>query len=399
MINSILDTDLYKLSMSQAIAQKYPNAWGRYRFINRDNREFPKGFAESLKSHVLDMKRLRLTRNEKNFLKESCPYFTPAFLDFLEGYRFDPSEVSIYQNGVGALEVTVTGPWYRTVFWEVPLMALISEIYFQLTKQEPTVDVDASMEDKVVAMKIMQLPYADFGTRRRYSYRAQSNFLDIASERGGSRFLGTSNVHFAHLYGLKPIGTHAHEWFMFHGAMFGYKAANAMALDAWSDVYNGRLGIALTDTYTTDAFFKDFDSKRARLYDGVRHDSGDPLAFADKVWKHYESLGIDPETKTIIFSDGLNPKKAHEIAQYCSRPGYPKFAFGIGTNLTNDVGVNPLNIVIKLVQCKARVASSGLHADGWLDCVKLSDVEGKNTGSPREVKLCKSTLGLPPARC
>ena len=206
------------------------------------------------------------------------------------------------------------------------------------------------------------------------------DFLSVA----GNTLIGTSNVHFALRLGMKPIGTHAHEWFMFHAAEQGYRTANKAATDAWVTVYQGDLGIALTDTYTTDVFLQSFDSVKARLFDGVRQDSGDPKAFVDKIVAHYRRLRIDPMTKTVVFSDGLSTEEAVALREYCE--GKIRASFGIGTHLTNDVGPTALNMVIKLTECRADRCSS------WLPTVKLSDVPGKHTGHADEIDLCMRLL-------
>ena len=186
---------------------------------------------------------------------------------------------------------------------------------------------------------------------------------------------------------MRPIGTQAHEWFMFHGAKYGYQEANHLAMKNWVDVYHGNLGIALTDTFGTDSFFKAFGSKYSKLFDGVRHDSGSPEEFAVKAFEHYKNMGIDPKSKTIVFSDGLNVDKAIELNSLCYDLGIG-CSFGIGTNFTNDIidGIKPLNIVIKMTDCKPYGESN------WLPTVKLSDVSGKHTGKTEEIELCKKTL-------
>jgi nicotinate phosphoribosyltransferase len=189
----------------------------------------------------------------------------------------------------------------------------------------------------------------------------------------------------AMIHKTKPIGTHAHEWFMFHAARYGFKMANAMGLEHWVNVYRGDLGIALSDTYTSEVFFGQFDKMFSKLFDGVRHDSGDPIEFADKVIAHYQKMGIDPKSKTIIFSDSLNYKKVAAIADYCS--GKIAMSFGIGTNLTNDAGLEPMNIVIKM--------TAAFPKDGeWTDVVKLSDEPGKHTGNQDVIALAKTILNI-----
>lgn len=234
-------------------------------------------------------------------------------------------------------------------------------------------------------MEKLGVTFAEFGTRRRHSYKVQDLVLSELSQEKNHFFIGTSNVHFAMKYGVKPIGTHAHEWFMFHAAVFGFKMANQMALENWVNVYRGDLGVALSDTYTSEVFFKQFDKKFAKLFDGVRHDSGDPLNFADQTIRHYLSHGINPMHKYIIFSDGLNIQKVQDITKYCQdKIG---ISFGIGTHLTNDVGLKPMNIVMKMVGVES-------HNGGCIPTVKLSDEKEKYTGDPKMIELAKVFLGI-----
>ena len=389
-INSILDTDLYKLTMQMAVIKKFPRARVKYDFINRGGTEFPEGFAERLRQEVKNMESLYLQPMERKWLAEKCYFLDPTYLDFLNGYQYDSSEVGIIQKG-GDLQVSIEGYWYRTILWEVPLMALISELYFLMTGKamdvmEGKTDIRPTAE-KAQLFRMNGVHYADFGTRRRFSYdnhrRVVSEFKNWVLHN--ENFVGTSNVHFAHQFDLTPIGTHAHEWFMFHAAKYGYKMANKLAMENWSDVFRGDLGIALSDTFTTEAFFDAFDTKFAKLYDGVRHDSGDPLEFTDKVIAHYQKLRIDPKSKVIIFSDGLDPERAVEIKDYCR--GKIKCSFGIGTNFSNDVGVKPLNIVIKITHAKA-------EGRDWVPTIKLSDSKGKHTGDEKEIETAKYVLGI-----
>jgi nicotinate phosphoribosyltransferase len=386
MINSILDNDLYKFSMQNAVIKLFPRAKVRYQFINRGKTPFPDGFAETLRKEIAAMSELALTREEKEYLKNRCYYFDPTYFDFLMGYRYDPSEVGVIQKGED-LQVFIEGNWYRTILWEVPLMALISELYFKMTKQEvfPEAKIIETARQKAARFNMLGVTVADFGTRRRFSFENQDRIVNALKTYGRPSFIGTSNVFFAMKYDIIPIGTHAHEWFMFHAAKYGYKMANQIALDHWVEVYRGDLGIALSDTFTTDVFFRAFDTKFAKLFDGIRHDSGDPLLFAEKTIEHYKKLRIEPISKTIIFSDGLNPDNVEEIAGFCRNK--IKISFGIGTNLTNDVGVVPLNIVIKMIEAKS-------ENEEWEHTVKLSDAPGKHTGEDETIQLCKGVLNL-----
>ncbi|MCA4809437.1 nicotinate phosphoribosyltransferase [Empedobacter falsenii] len=385
-IKSIIDNDFYKFTMQFGVTKLYPDVMARYKFINRGEHEFPNGFAEELQNEINAMASLALTKVEKEFFSTNCPYLSPAYLDFLQGYRYDPAEVKISQNG-SDVEVLVEGYWYRTILWEVPILCLISEIFYKLTNAQriSNGEITKRTSDKVDLYNRLGVTVAEFGTRRRHSYEVHDIVMKELTNHKGKSFVGTSNVHFAHKYGVKPIGTHAHEWFMFHGARYGFKIANSISLDRWVKVYYGDLGIALTDTYTSDIFFGQFDKKLSKLFDGVRHDSGDPIEFGEKTIAHYEKMGINPLFKTIIFSDGLNSEKVEVITKaFKDRIG---LSFGIGTNLTNDTNLRPMNIVMKLTE----ISSIDIK---WTGVVKLSDEKNKHTGTPRMIALAKEMLDL-----
>lgn len=383
-LTSILDNDFYKFTMQYAVVKLFPKAKARYQFINRGQHKFPSGFAQKLREAIDAMAALQLAKDEKTFFAQNCPYIDPTYFDFLQGYRYDPDEITIIQNGEN-LEVKIEGYWYRTILWEVPIMALICELYYELTEQKRLTDeqVIHDAKNKIEKYKKLNITIADFGTRRRHSYRVHQLVVDTLKKYGAETFIGTSNVLLAMQHQIKPIGTHAHEWFMFHAAKYGYKMANLLGLEHWADVYRGDLGIALSDTYTTEVFFRQFDKKLTKLFDGVRHDSGDPLEFAEKIISHYVNNGIDPLSKTIIFSDGLDYEKVAHITQYCKgRIGY---SFGVGTNFTNDVGLTQMNIVIKMTETQP-------EDDAWTPVIKLSDEPKKNTGDPVTIKLAKQIL-------
>lgn len=386
-LKSILDNDFYKITMQNAVVKLFPNEKVKYQFINRGKHHFPPGFDTELRKAVNAMAELKLTKEEKEYLRITCPYMDLPYLDFLAGYHYDPSEVDIVQTGTD-LEVTVEGEWYRTILWEVPLLALISELYYETNslEREPNETVRAKTLEKANQLNALGVTFAEFGTRRRHSYQVQALVVETLTHHNDTkRFIGSSNVHFAMKYGIKPIGTHAHEWFMFHAAEYGFKMANALSLEHWVDVYRGDLGVALSDTYTTEVFFQQFDKKFAKLFDGVRHDSGDPIEFANKTIAHYVKNGIDPLFKYIIFSDGLNLEKVAEITAACT--GRIGISFGIGTNLTNDVGLKPMNIVMKLVGVQSMNGE-------WTPTVKLSDEHGKYTGDPKMIELAKEFLRI-----
>ena len=389
-IQSVLDTDLYKFTTSYAYSKLYPRAYGQFRFIDRGKTRYPEGFADALKKELQAMSELALTKDEANFLSRELPYLPPTYIDFVRGFRFDPEELQVTQDEEGYLSIVAEGLLYRVTLWETPILALVSELYYQIMGQKP----DLAYTEETIIRKAKQLSEANitfsmFGMRRRFSAAIEDLVTKLLKEHSGENFFGTSNVYFAYKHGLRVSGTHPHEWIQFHGAMFGYKMANYMAMEDWINVYDGDLGTVLTDTYTTDVFMRNFSKKHAMLFTSLRHDSGDPLCFTEKVIARYRELRVDPTIKYIIFSDSLDPERAIEIANYCQ--GRIGASFGIGTNLSNDVGngVRPMNIVMKLWKCKMT------EKERWHPCVKLSDVDGKHTGEPEEIELAQRTLGLP----
>ncbi len=389
-IQSVLDTDLYKFTTSYAYSKLYPRAYGQFRFIDRGKTRYPQGFADALKKELQAMSELALTKDEANFLSRELPYLPPTYIDFVRGFRFDPEELQVTQDEEGYLSIVAEGLLYRVTLWETPILALVSELYYQIMGQKP----DLAYTEETIIRKAKQLSEANitfsmFGMRRRFSAAIEDLVTKLLKEHSGENFFGTSNVYFAYKHGLRVSGTHPHEWIQFHGAMFGYKMANYMAMEDWINVYDGDLGTVLTDTYTTDVFMRNFSKKHAMLFTSLRHDSGDPLLFTEKVITRYRELRVDPTIKYIIFSDSLDPERAIEIANYCK--GRIGASFGIGTNLSNDVGngVRPMNIVMKLWKCKMT------EKERWHPCVKLSDVDGKHTGEPEEIELAQRTLGLP----
>lgn len=386
MIPSVLDLDLYKLTMGQAVNTLYPNEIVRYEFVNRGKTKFPRNFDEIVYDECLGLKDLKITEQEGLFLIEKCPFLNPVYIDFLKGYEFNPvGELEIKQTDDN-LKITVEGPWYRTIYWETILMSIISEEYFAINHGgKPLNEAMKINKEKADKLRIMGTYFADFGTRRRFSHQLQKDIVFNMIENAGKYFVGTSNVYLAMITNTVPKGTMAHEFIQFHAAKYGYRMANEMAMKAWTSVYQGQLGIALPDTFTSDVFLRAFNPFYAKLFDGVRQDSGDPFEFTDKIIDHYRKLKTPSETKSIIYSDGLNIDMVEKIQNY--RPGEINKSYGIGTNLTNDIpGIKPLNIVIKMTGVK--------DGDDWIPAVKLSDDPGKHTGDPEEIKLCKKILKI-----
>ncbi|KAH9999212.1 nicotinate phosphoribosyltransferase [Russula compacta] len=404
---SLLDTDLYKLTMQQAVLHHFPDAQSTYRFTHRDaSVYFSRQCYEQFAAAIPWFSTLSLTPEERTWLQTASSDFKPTYLDYLSAYRFKPSQVQVSfvprapDSDEGRIEIEVSGPWAEAILWEVPLMATLSEIYFT------TVDKDWNYEgqehlayEKGAKLLEAGCAFNDFGTRRRRSYHVQDILIGqlVRAEKdhpGKGILLGTSNVHFAQKYGLRPAGTIGHEWFMGIGALRGYEHVHGIALDLWEEVYsNGTFLLALTDTFTTKAFFQDFatDAERAGRWHGLRQDSGDPFVFAPLAKEVYERLGINLGEKTIAYSDWLNVDKAIALKKHCDELGF-KPAFGIGTFLTNDFKSlsskgkeksKALNMVIKLASINN------------LPCVKISDDLTKNTGDPETLLRVKDIFDLP----
>lgn len=385
-IKTILDTDLYKFTTSYAYIKLFPYAVGTFTFKDRDETEYTEGFLNALKNEISNLSLVALTQDELEYMANHCRFLPRVYWEWLSSFRFDPSKIEVYLDEQNHLHLEVTDFLYKVTLYEVPLLAVVSEIKNQFLNRVPDKQtILAKLSGKVELSNQNKLPFSEFGTRRRFSFDVQDTVVAYLKEHA-TYCTGTSNCYLAMKYGMLPMGTHPHEWFMFHGAQFGYKHANYMALENWVNVYDGDLGTALSDTYTSDSFLSNFSRKQAKLFDGVRCDSGDEFEFIDRLVERYKDLGIDPTTKTIIFSNALDFEKALNIYAYCS--GKIRCSFGIGTNLTNDTGYPPSNIVMKLSRCKMNVNQE------WRECVKLSDDMGKHMGSITEVEACLHELRL-----
>ena len=385
-IKTILDTDLYKFTTSYAYIKLFPYALGTFSFKDRDETRYTAGFLEALKNELQSLSLVSLTEAELEYMYGHCRFLPKVYWEWLSSFRFDPKKIEVFLDDEQHLHIEVTDFLYKVTLYEVPLLAIVSEIKNQFMNRIP-VDEDwmGRLVTKVNISNDNELPFSEFGTRRRFSFDVQDKVVAYLKQH--ARYCtGTSNCYLAMKYGMLPMGTHPHEWVMFHGAQFGYKHANYMALENWVNVYDGDLGTALSDTYTSDAFLSNFSRKQAKLFDGVRCDSGNEYEFIDRLIERYKELGIDPTVKTIIFSNALDFEKALRIFNYCK--GKIRCSFGIGTNLTNDTGYQPSNIVMKLSRCKMNVNQE------WRECVKLSDDMGKHMGSITEVGACLHELRI-----
>lgn len=394
MIRSILDNDLYKFTMQMAVLEVFPDAHAEYRFISRGTQRFTEGFVRDLRRVIdEDISLLALTDDEYRWLKAECTYFKPTYLEYLRNYRFDPSEVSVAITRDNDLDLKISGSWHKSILWEIVLMATISELYFTAVDKQWMDSPCARPENSVVTrygsfikaigreLEAGNCTFSEFGTRRRRSFELHDQV--VKNLTGLKVFTGTSNVFLAMKYGVHPIGTVAHEWIMGNSALVGLRNANHFALENWAGIYKGELGIALSDTFGSEAFFANFDKKLSKLYDGVRHDSGDPIRFADRVIEHYREIGIDPLKKMIVFSDSLHARDALRIKEHCREK--INCTFGIGTSLTNNPEFfstsPPLNMVIKL------------HTIDGTPVVKLSDDEGKETGDRDALRVANYIFG------
>ncbi len=399
LIRSLLDNDMYTFSVCYLYLSKFPRAYGRYTFFDRNNTVYPQGFAEQLKEQLKLMENLTISPEEVAFMRRKCYYLPLWFYTFLQGYRFNADEVAVSQDAAGRLHITIEGLLWKTVFWEVPILALVSELKHRADGAMDRYDPDREYAKSLrKGERLLQsgLLFAEFGTRRRFSFDHQdlvlrslleANRRNIPEQKEQGRLGGTSNVHFAMKYDLTPIGTMSHQVISFCGAIFGYKEANYLAMDSWQEAFDSDLGTYLYDTYGWQAFRENFSKKYAKLFDGLRIDSGDNFRAVDKIVAKYKELGINPLTKSLTFSNGLSVEEAVEIHKYCA--GKINDNYGIGTFLTCDVhDVAPLNIVIKLTAAKLT------EKKGWQKAIKLSDDPGKHTGDPDEVDIAKKTLGL-----
>ncbi len=385
-IRSILDTDLYKFTTSYAYIKLFPYAQGTFSFKDRDETEYTESFLDELKQEIQHMSEVTLQKEELEYMNKHCRFLPRVYWEWLASFRFEPEKIQLHLDEAHHLHIEVTDYLYKVTLYEVPLLAIVSEIKNKFFNNQPNIDkVIAKLEKKVKLSNDNKMTYSDFGTRRRFSFDVQEVVIKYLKEHS-TYCTGTSNCHLAMKYNMVPMGTHPHEWFMFHGAQFGYKHANYIALENWVNVYDGDLGTALADTYTTDAFLSNLSRKQAKLFDGVRCDSGSEFDFIDKLIARYKEFGIDPTTKTIIFSNALNFEKALKIANYCK--GKIRCSFGIGTNLTNDTGFKPSNIVMKLSKCRMNSNQE------WRECIKLSDDMGKHMGSSAELKACLYELNI-----
>ena len=355
-IHSLLDTDLYKFTMMQAVLHQFPGAQVEYRFKCRNEGVALAPFADEVNREVDALCTLRFADDELDYLR-GLRYVKSDFVDFLALFHFNRKHIDIRAAG-DDLAIEIKGPWLHTILFEIPILAIVNEVYFRRTQPAPDLEEGrrrlAAKLDLVNTLSPgLGFSFADYGTRRRFSHQWQREALGTVKARSTGAFVGTSNAYFAKELGLLAVGTMAHEWLQAAQALGPrLRDSQRWAFQKWADEYRGDLGIALSDVAGLNAFMRDFDMYFCKLFDGARHDSGDPMAWGEAIINHYLANRVDPKTKSLVFSDGLSFPRAIEIARHFQ--GRAKTAFGIGTNLTNDLGYTPLQIVLKMVRCNGQ---------------------------------------------
>lgn len=387
-IASILDNDLYKFSMGYAYMRLYPLAEGTFRFTDRAGEVYSKEEVDEIRREICALNSLKLSDEEFKWCVKNIPYIPESYWEWLKQFKYDHNKVIVEHDKEGKLHIEVTDKMYRVTMYEVPILKIVSSVRNRRYKCIMK-DVEKVIYDKAKFALENDLKFADFGTRRCFNHDVHDKVLEVLFTVCPANCTGTSNVYFAKKYGVKPIGTMAHEWIMFHAGCFGFQRANYLSLEDWVEVFDGNLGIALIDTYTTESFLRTLTLKQAKLFDGMRQDSGDEYVIGNMIIDRYEELGIDPTTKTIVFSNALNFKKWLKIARYFKTK--INTSAGIGTFLTCDPGIEDFiapNIVMKLVCCRMS------PKDPMEDVIKISDDLGKHMGNHELFETAKQLLHL-----
>ena len=370
-ISSLLDTDLYKFTMMQAVLHHFPGAHVEYRFKCRNPGVDLVPCIGEIEEQIEHLCSLRFRDPELDYLR-GLRFIKSDFVDFLGLFKMNRKYIAVRPPAkvAGEIDIVVTGPWLHTILFEIPVLAIVNEIYFRRT--QPDTDFEEGrrrLAEKIDLVRgnpeLAGLHIADYGTRRRFSKRWHEEVLVTCKEGLGEHFAGPSNVYFARKHNILPLGTMAHEYLQACQALgTRLRDSQKFGFESWAREYRGDLGIALSDVYGMDAFLRDFDMYFCKLFDGARHDSGDPFEWGERLIRHYEANRVDPRAKTLVFSDSLNFPLAIEL--FLRFKDRARTAFGIGTNLTNDLGYEALQIVMKMVRCNGQPVA------------KLSDSPAKN---------------------
>ena len=371
-ITSLLDTDLYKFTMMQAVLHQFPGAQVAYKFKCRTPGVKLAPYVDEIRAEIQSLCKLQFTEQELSVVR-AMRFIKSDFVDFLGLFKLNEKYITVNALPSGEIDIQIKGPWLHTILFEIPVLSIVNEVYFRNTQPQPDFEEGrrrlAIKIDQLNATDLPDLKIADYGTRRRFSKAWQQEVLHILVKGLGTipagRLTGTSNVLFASNMGLTPLGTMAHEYLQACQALGPrLRDSQVFGFETWAREYRGDLGIALSDVYGVEPFLRDFDMYFCKLFDGARHDSGDPFTWGERMIDHYKNNRVDPLTKTLIFSDGLTVPRTIEL--YKRFQGRCQLAFGIGTNLTNDLGYEPLQIVIKMVECNGQPVA------------KLSDTPSKN---------------------
>ena len=389
-VQSLLDTDLYKLTMMQVVLHHFPAAQVEYKFKCRTEGVDLASHVDAIRDEIAMLGRLRFTEDELAYLRR-LRFLKSDFIDFLGLFQFNGKfiEVGPSTQARGEIDITIRGPWLHTILFEIPVLAIVSEVYFRRTHPGHPLDegrrrLRAKIELLGTVDPALEFKISDFGTRRRFSAAWHEEALQTLRREVPGAFAGTSNVWFAMRNELTPLGTMGHEYMQAcQGLGPRLREAQIFAFETWAREYRGDLGIALSDTYGMDAFLRDFDMYFCKLFDGARHDSGDPFDWGERLIAHYAKNRVDARSKTLIFSDQLSFPLAIDIARRFHARA--KTAFGIGTNLTNDVSLEPINIVLKMTECNGQPVA------------KVSDSPGKTMcKDERYLAYLRQVFGLEP---
>lgn len=384
-IESLLDTDLYKFTMMQCVLHQFPGASVEYRFRCRNEGIDLRPYMDEVKAEVDHLCSLRFKEDELEYLR-SLRFIKDDFVEFLSLFQLKRKYIDISEKD-GQMAITIKGPWLHTILFEIPVLAIVNETYFRhvahnIDKAEGRRRLEAKIRMIEAEPDREMISISDFGTRRRFSREWQKEVIETLKARLPREFAGTSNVLYAKDLDLIPMGTMAHEYLQACQALGPrLRDSQTYAFEMWAKEYRGDLGIALTDVYGIEPFLKDFDMYFCKLFDGVRQDSGDPEKWGERMIEHYKANRCDPRTKTFIFSDSLTFERL--IRLFRRFKGRVKLGFGVGTNLTNDLGPEPLNIVIKMVRANGQPVA------------KISDTPGKSLcDDPSYLAYLKQVFGM-----
>lgn len=370
-ITSLLDTDLYKFTMMQVVLHQFPGAQVEYRFRCRNAGVDLTPYVEEIREEIAWLCTLRFRERELDYLR-GLRFIKSDFVDFLGLFQLNTKYITVAPSprNDGEIDIVIKGPWLHTILFEIPVLAIVNEVYFRNTQPIPDyAEGRKRLRDKIALIRndpeMAGVRIADYGTRRRFSRIWHDEVLLTLKEQLRDNLAGTSNVMYAMKHGLTPLGTMAHEYLQACQALGPrLRDSQTFGFEVWAKEYRGDLGIALSDVYGLDAFLRDFDMYFCKLFDGARHDSGDPVVWGERLIEHYRKNRVDPRTKILVFSDALDfPRVAELYRRFKDRA---IVAFGVGTNLTNDLGYTPLQIVIKMVRCNGQPVA------------KLSDAPEKN---------------------